>query len=339
MSDTILRRSPVAPAAGAEGDPRPRLRTMWAAVAPAWAEHADYAEARGADLGERMLTATSPQPGERVLELACGPGGLGLAAAERVAPGGTVVLSDVVAEMTSIAAARASARGITNVSTRQLDLEQIDEPDEVLRRRPLSRGADVRTRPGSGGAGDHPVLRPGGRLAVSVWGPATSNPWLTDRLRRRPGGDGHDRAATRSPRTVLARRPRAARQPLCRRRGGRHRERRRGGSDARSVVRRLVGEDVRARGPAGEGPGVTSPTGPRRDPRACPGSGAGLRATGAARASRSGVARLGQADLAPRRLPTRATPARARPCAPSARARRAPRRSSPSARPTPAAPR
>ena len=64
MSDTILRRSPVAPAAGAEGDPRPRLRTMWAAVAPAWAEHADYAEARGADLGERMLTATSPQPGE-----------------------------------------------------------------------------------------------------------------------------------------------------------------------------------------------------------------------------------------------------------------------------------
>ena len=179
MSDTILRRSPVAPAAGAEGDPRPRLRTMWAAVAPAWAEHADYAEARGADLGERMLTATSPQPGERVLELACGPGGLGLAAAERVAPGGTVVLSDVVAEMTSIAAARASARAITNVSTRQLDLEQIDEPDEVYDVVLCREGLMFAPDPARAAREVTRVLRPGGRLAVSVWGPATSNPWLT----------------------------------------------------------------------------------------------------------------------------------------------------------------
>jgi ubiquinone/menaquinone biosynthesis C-methylase UbiE len=54
-----------------------------------------------------MLALTKPQPGERVLELACGPGGLGLAAAKRVAPTGEVVLSDVVAQMTSIAAAHA----------------------------------------------------------------------------------------------------------------------------------------------------------------------------------------------------------------------------------------
>ena len=178
-SDTILGRSPVTPAHGTEGDPRPRLRTMWTAVAPAWAEHADYAEARGADLGERMLAATSPRPGERVLELACGPGGLGLAAAQRVEPGGSVVLSDVVAEMTSIAAARAAGRGITNISTRQLDLERIAEPDGsfdiVLCREGLMFAPDapqaVReiTR----------VLRPDGRLAVSVWGPAARNPWLT----------------------------------------------------------------------------------------------------------------------------------------------------------------
>ena len=49
MLDTILGQSPVAPAAGQKAIPDARLRTMWAAVAPAWAEHADYAEARGAD--------------------------------------------------------------------------------------------------------------------------------------------------------------------------------------------------------------------------------------------------------------------------------------------------
>jgi SAM-dependent methyltransferase len=152
---------------------------MWAAVAPAWAEHADYAEARGAELIEQMLRATSPEAGDRVLELACGPGSLGLAAAERVAPGGTVVLSDIVAEMTSIAAARGSARGITNVATRQLDLEQIDEPDGSYDVVLCAEGLMFAPDPARAAREITRVLRPGGRFAVSVWGPATSNPWLT----------------------------------------------------------------------------------------------------------------------------------------------------------------
>src|ERR687892_237584 len=110
-------------------DLRAQLHGMWAAVAPAWAEHAAYADARGTGVAERMLELTAPAPGERVLELACGPGGLGLAAAARVGPGGAVVLSDVAAEMTAIAAARAGALGARNVSTRVLDIEGIEEPD------------------------------------------------------------------------------------------------------------------------------------------------------------------------------------------------------------------
>jgi SAM-dependent methyltransferase len=157
---------------------RARLRGMWAAVAPRWAEHAAYADARGADVAETMLELTTPQPGERVLELACGPGGLGLAAAERVAPGGSVVLSDVVPEMTSIAAARASALGLDNVTARDLDLEQIDEPDAsydvVLCREGLMFVPD----PGRAARQIARVLRPGGRFAVAVWGPRERNPWL-----------------------------------------------------------------------------------------------------------------------------------------------------------------
>ena len=80
---------------------------MWAGVAGAWGEHAAYIDARGAHVSARMLELTAPRPGERVLELACGPGGPGFGAAERVVPGGEVVVSDVVPEMTAIAAARA----------------------------------------------------------------------------------------------------------------------------------------------------------------------------------------------------------------------------------------
>ena len=91
---------------------RAHLHGMWAAVAPAWGEHSAYADARGAEVAEEMLGLALPVAGERVLELACGPGGLGLAAAARVGPDGEVVLSDVVAEMTSIAGARADAPAI-----------------------------------------------------------------------------------------------------------------------------------------------------------------------------------------------------------------------------------
>src|SRR5690242_31023 len=108
---------------------RTHLHGMWAAVAGAWGEHAAYADKRGADLTDVLLERAALQPGDRVLELACGPGGVGIAAAPRVAPGGEVVMSDVAAEMTTIAAARAAAGGLTNVSTAVLDLEAIDQPD------------------------------------------------------------------------------------------------------------------------------------------------------------------------------------------------------------------
>src|SRR5947207_642669 len=108
---------------------RNQLHGMWAAVSGGWAEHAEYADTRGAEITEQLSDLAAPAPGDRVLELACAAGGPGLAAAERVVPGGEVVLSDVVPEMTAIAAARARARGYTHVSTRVLDLEGIDEPD------------------------------------------------------------------------------------------------------------------------------------------------------------------------------------------------------------------
>src|SRR6266540_2235743 len=165
--------------ADAAGDElRARLRGMWASVAGAWQKHAGYVDERGAPITETMLERTLPQPGERVLELASGPGSVGLAAAPRVAPDGEVVISDVVAEMTSIAAARAEASGLENVSTKVLDLERIDEPDEsydvVLCREGLMLVPD----PARAAHEIRRVLRPGGRVAIAVWGPRERNPWL-----------------------------------------------------------------------------------------------------------------------------------------------------------------
>ena len=163
--------------AGAD-EVRAHLHRMWSSVAGGWAEHADFADARGASVTERMLGLTTPQRGDRVLELASGPGGVGLAAAERVGPEGEVVISDVAAEMTAIAASRVGTIGLSNVSTRELDLEDIDEPDGFYDVVLCREGIMLVPEPVRAAREIWRVLRPGGRVALTVWGPRERNPWL-----------------------------------------------------------------------------------------------------------------------------------------------------------------
>jgi SAM-dependent methyltransferase len=151
---------------------------VWSGVAWAWAEHAAFVDARGAETTRVLLAATRPRPGERVVELACGAGGPGLAAAELVAPDGEVVLSDGSVEMAAIATARAAALALRNVSSRVLDLEQIEEPDAAYDVVLCREGLMLTPDPARAAREIRRILRPGGRVALSVWGPRVENPWL-----------------------------------------------------------------------------------------------------------------------------------------------------------------
>lgn len=156
--------------------------TVWDQVASAWGQHADFQERRAAALTLRMLAASDPQPGDRVLELACGTGGTGLAAATLVAPDGEVVLSDGSPEMVAVAAERVAADTSVPpglVQTRVLDLCKIEEPDAAFDVVLCREGLMFVPDPAQAAAEINRVLRPGGRLAVSVWGPPQRNPWLS----------------------------------------------------------------------------------------------------------------------------------------------------------------
>ncbi len=146
------------------------LHAMWSSAAPSWGEHADFVDERGAVVGQAMLAAADVRPGDDVLELGCGPGGVGFSAAEIVGADGQVVLSDVAPEMTAIAAERAARRGLSNVVARELDMEHLDAPDssydKVLCREALMLVAD----PTAAAREALRVLRPGGRAVFAVWG-------------------------------------------------------------------------------------------------------------------------------------------------------------------------
>lgn len=157
---------------------RAGLHTMWGMVAPGWERNANFVDARTAHLTAAMLEAAALREGDSVLELACGPGGLGLAAAERVGDEGEVVLSDVAPQMTAIAATRAKDRRLGNVSTLDLDLERIERPDESYDAVLCREGIMLVPDPMQAAGEIRRVLRPGGRAVVSVWGAREQNPWL-----------------------------------------------------------------------------------------------------------------------------------------------------------------
>ncbi len=162
---------------------RDRVHRMWGSVAGSWGEHADHVEDRAEGVTRLIIEAVAPGGGEEVLELACGAGGLGLAIADRVAPGGRVVLSDVAPEMVGIArdnAARWEGRvdSSVEITAQVLDLEHIDQPDASFDIVVCREGLMFALDPGQAAREIARVVRPGGRVAVAVWGPRSRNPWL-----------------------------------------------------------------------------------------------------------------------------------------------------------------
>jgi SAM-dependent methyltransferase len=157
---------------------RQSLQAMWSYAAPAWGIHADYVDARERPVTAAMLKSARLARGMSVLELGCGPGGAGLAAAEVVGSDGMVVCSDIAQEMIIFAEQRAKRRLLDNVITARIDLERIDYPqnsfDAVLCRHALMLVAD----PAHAVRESHRVLRPGGRAVFTVWGRRERNPWL-----------------------------------------------------------------------------------------------------------------------------------------------------------------
>lgn len=171
-TDTVGATKPAA------GDQRTHMHGMWSRVAGSWGEHAAYTDHRSAQETSEMVDLVQLAPGHQVLELACGAGGLGLAAARRVGPQGTVLLSDVAAEMVDIARERARAQQATMARTAVLDLEDIDQPDGHFDAVLCRHGLQFCSDPARAAQEINRVLRPGGRVALSVWGPRERNPWL-----------------------------------------------------------------------------------------------------------------------------------------------------------------
>lgn len=157
---------------------RAASRRGWGSVAAGWGRHAPTHMRAAMPVTAWMLDAAAIQPGFDLLELAAGQGEVGFMAYELAQPGGSLICSDFAPEMLSEAQRRAEALGLRgDLRFKQIDAESIDlqagSLDVVLCRWGLMFTAD----PNAALRECRRVLRPGGRLTLAAWAPASENRW------------------------------------------------------------------------------------------------------------------------------------------------------------------
>ena len=158
---------------------RQQSRAAWGAVALGWHAQREVLWRASRPVSEWMVRRLDPQPGDTVLELAAGLADTGLMAARLVGEAGRVIVTDFTPEMIAAARRRAAELGVQNVEFRVLDAERMDletdSVDGVLCRWAYMLMID----PAAAFAETRRVLRPGGRLAFSVWAARERNPCLS----------------------------------------------------------------------------------------------------------------------------------------------------------------
>jgi len=145
-----------------------------AAIARAFSLAAgEYDDANGPffnPIGERLVRLAAPKPGTRVLDVGCGRGAVLFAAAEAVGPDGTAVGVDLASGMVEFTAADAARRGLTQVSVRLGDAEQLGFADRSFDAVLSSLALIFVPGPDAALAAAHRVLAPGGRLGYTSFG-------------------------------------------------------------------------------------------------------------------------------------------------------------------------
>lgn len=126
--------------------------------------------------GGETVARVGLQPGARVLDLCCGAGASAIRAAKAVGPQGLVVGVDVSQPLLDLARARADAEGLANLELRCADALRTGHADGEFDAVVCVFG--VFFLPDMAGfiAEMWRMVRPGGTLAVTTWGPGWLEP-------------------------------------------------------------------------------------------------------------------------------------------------------------------
>lgn len=157
---------------------REQQRKSWNTFSPGWKKWDDLFMDFLKPMGDEIIRQINPESDELILDVAAGTGEPGLTIASMM-KNGHVVITDLAEDMLVIAEENAKQRGIKNIETVACDVCELPFgdntfdaiscrfgfmffPDMLLAAKEMTR-----------------VLKPGGRMATSVWNVPEKNFWIT----------------------------------------------------------------------------------------------------------------------------------------------------------------
>jgi ubiquinone/menaquinone biosynthesis C-methylase UbiE len=127
-------------------------------------------------VGHATVARLRLHAGATVLDVACGSGASALPAAERVGPEGAVLGIDLADRLLELGRAKAAARGLTQIEFRWGDMEQLDFPPASFDAVICVFGIFFASHMTALVAALWRLVRPGGQLAITTWGPRIFEP-------------------------------------------------------------------------------------------------------------------------------------------------------------------
>jgi SAM-dependent methyltransferase len=150
-------------------------RDQWQTAAEAWHRWTPAIQAWLGPASERMLDMAGVTEGDDVLDVAAGAGEPAITAAKRVGSSGSVLATDISANILQYAVQAAREQEVSNLDVQVMDGEQLDLPDAsfdaVISRVGLIYFPDQQRALGE----MRRVLKPGGRIAAMVYATAEEN--------------------------------------------------------------------------------------------------------------------------------------------------------------------
>lgn len=129
-------------------------------------------------MGTEIINSINPTGNDVVLDIAAGTGEPGLTIATLL-NGGKVVITDLAEDMLTIAEENAAKKNITNIETKACDVCDLPFPDNTFDAISCRMGFMFFPDMQLAANEMYRVLKPGGRIATSVWNSPDKNFWVT----------------------------------------------------------------------------------------------------------------------------------------------------------------
>jgi SAM-dependent methyltransferase len=153
-------------------------RDQWDTAATGWRKWSELIDTAASGISDRMVELAGVEAGSRVIDVAAGYGEPTLSAAKVAGPDGSVVATDISAEMLAYGRERAEAAGLENIEFVEADASALDFPEDSFDAA-LSRFGIIFEPDGEGAAARvRGFLKPGAKLAIASWGPPDRTPFL-----------------------------------------------------------------------------------------------------------------------------------------------------------------